>query len=76
VIRAIVDAHGDEPSDGNDALGLVLTGGYRPEPPVIEAIRRAKHAGLAMRATGASAAAAPISRGAGCAPAAGVVSTP
>jgi BioD-like phosphotransacetylase family protein len=42
VIRAIVDTHVNGNADGNDALGLVLTGGYRPEPPVVEAIRRAR----------------------------------
>ena len=33
VIRAILDAHGDA------AMGLVLTGGYRPSPGVVAAIR-------------------------------------
>jgi BioD-like phosphotransacetylase family protein len=33
VIRAILDAHGDA------AMGLVLTGGYRPSPEVVAAIR-------------------------------------
>jgi BioD-like phosphotransacetylase family protein len=42
VIRAIVDTHASDTADGNDALGLVLTGGYRPDPPVVDAIRRAR----------------------------------
>ena len=36
VIRAIIDAHGSGHPSG---LGLVLTGGYRPTPDVIEEIR-------------------------------------
>ena len=39
VIAAIVGAHRDGSSDG--ALGLVLSGGYRPSDRVIESIRRA-----------------------------------
>jgi phosphate acetyltransferase len=40
VIAAIVGAHqDDERSDG--ALGLVLSGGYRPSPAVVDSIRRA-----------------------------------
>ena len=42
VIRAIVETHVNGHPSGNDALGLVLTGGYRPDPPVVEAIRRAR----------------------------------
>jgi BioD-like phosphotransacetylase family protein len=41
VIRAIVDAHVDADGEGNGALGLVLTGGYRPGHAVIDAIRTA-----------------------------------
>lgn len=45
VIRAILGAHvggeGEGAGDGPGALGMVLTGGYRPEPQVIDAIRRA-----------------------------------
>ena len=41
VILAIATAHGmGRPSEGT-ALGLVLTGGYRPRPSVVDAIRRA-----------------------------------
>jgi hypothetical protein len=32
---------GERPDPGGAALGLVLTGGYRPRPPVLDAIRRA-----------------------------------
>ena len=41
VIRAIVGAHVDSEADGTGALGMVLTGGYRPDRSVINAIRRA-----------------------------------
>jgi BioD-like phosphotransacetylase family protein len=41
VIAAIVHAHRVRKEAGGDALGLVLTGGYRPRPTVIEAIRYA-----------------------------------
>jgi len=41
VIRAIVDAHLDADGEGNGALGLVLTGGYRPDHAVVDAIRSA-----------------------------------
>jgi BioD-like phosphotransacetylase family protein len=41
VIRAIVEAHRPDPEAGGDALGLVLTGGYRPRKSVLEAIRSA-----------------------------------
>jgi BioD-like phosphotransacetylase family protein len=41
VIGAIVGAREDGSDGGEGALGLVLTGGYRPEPPVLDAIRRA-----------------------------------
>jgi len=41
VIRAIVGARRDGSDDGEGALGLVLTGGYRPAPAVLEAIRAA-----------------------------------
>ena len=41
VIRAIVGAHADSEADGTGALGMVLTGGYRPDRSVIDAIRRA-----------------------------------
>ena len=41
VIRAIVGAHVDGGGDGNGALGLVLTGGYRPDGAVVDAIRAA-----------------------------------
>jgi hypothetical protein len=41
VILAIVKAHRPEPEAGGDALGMVLTGGYRPRESVLEAIRDA-----------------------------------
>jgi len=41
VIRAIVGARADGSDDGDGALGLVLTGGYRPDSSVLDAIRRA-----------------------------------
>jgi BioD-like phosphotransacetylase family protein len=46
VIRTIVEAHVDGPPAGGEpeahsAIGLVLTGGYRPEPDVLDAIRAA-----------------------------------
>jgi BioD-like phosphotransacetylase family protein len=41
VIAAIVHAHRVGAEAGGDALGLVLTGGYRPRKPVLEAIRAA-----------------------------------
>ena len=41
VIAAIVHAHRVEAPAGGDALGLVLTGGYRPRPAVLDAIRDA-----------------------------------
>jgi BioD-like phosphotransacetylase family protein len=41
VIRAIVGARTDGSDDGNGALGLVLTGGYRPAAAVLDAIRSA-----------------------------------
>ena len=41
VIRAIVGAHVDAAAQGNGVLGLVLTGGYRPDGAVIDAIRAA-----------------------------------
>jgi BioD-like phosphotransacetylase family protein len=41
VIRAIVGVHADGDGDGVAPLGLVLTGGYRPEASVLAAIRRA-----------------------------------
>jgi uncharacterized protein len=41
VIRAIVGAREDGTDGGEGALGLVLTGGYRPDVVVIDAIRRA-----------------------------------
>jgi BioD-like phosphotransacetylase family protein len=40
VIRAILGVHVDGDPTGDGALGLVLTGGYRPERAVVEAIRR------------------------------------
>ena len=40
VILAITTTHDDESSEGS-ALGLVLTGGYRPRQAVLDAIRRA-----------------------------------
>jgi BioD-like phosphotransacetylase family protein len=42
VIRAIVGVHSGGDPDGTGALGLVLTGGYRPEPAVLDAIRQAR----------------------------------
>jgi BioD-like phosphotransacetylase family protein len=41
VIRAIVGAHLDADGQGSGALGLVLTGGYRPDAAVVDAIRSA-----------------------------------
>jgi uncharacterized protein len=41
VIRAIVGSHADGDLDGTGAIGLVLTGGYRPDQSVVEAIQRA-----------------------------------
>jgi BioD-like phosphotransacetylase family protein len=41
VVMAIVRAHNEAAIEGGDALGLVLTGGYRPEPDVLAAIRGA-----------------------------------
>ena len=41
VIAAIVQAHRHGAPVGGDALGLVLTGGYRPPPAVLESIRSA-----------------------------------
>jgi BioD-like phosphotransacetylase family protein len=41
VIRAIVAARERSGSEGDGALGLVLTGGYRPERAVLDAIRAA-----------------------------------
>jgi len=41
VIAAIVHAHRVGAEVGGDALGLVLTGGYRPRKAVLEAIRAA-----------------------------------
>jgi BioD-like phosphotransacetylase family protein len=41
VIGAIVHAHRVGAEDGGDALGLVLTGGYRPRQVVLDAIRAA-----------------------------------
>jgi len=41
VIRAIVGVHADDGADGDGPLGLVLTGGYRPDSTVLDAIRRA-----------------------------------
>jgi BioD-like phosphotransacetylase family protein len=41
VVGAIVHAHRIGSEAGGDALGLVLTGGYRPRATVIEAIRYA-----------------------------------
>jgi BioD-like phosphotransacetylase family protein len=42
VIRAIVGVHAGGDPDATGALGLVLTGGYRPEPAVLDAIREAR----------------------------------
>jgi hypothetical protein len=41
VIGAIVQAHIDGGTDGGDAVGLVLTGGYAPADTTVDAIRRA-----------------------------------
>ena len=41
VIRAIVGARASGADDGLGALGLVLTGGYRPDASVLDAIRAA-----------------------------------
>jgi BioD-like phosphotransacetylase family protein len=41
VIAAIVHAHRIGAPAGGDALGLVLTGGYRPRATVLDAIRTA-----------------------------------
>jgi BioD-like phosphotransacetylase family protein len=41
VIRAIVGAHVDAENDGNGVIGLVLTGGYRPNGTVLDSIRQA-----------------------------------
>ena len=41
VIGAILGARSDGSDDGDGALGLVLTGGYRPPASVLEEIRRA-----------------------------------
>jgi BioD-like phosphotransacetylase family protein len=41
VILAIVETHDTGPSPEGTALGLVLTGGYRPRQAVLDAIRRA-----------------------------------
>jgi BioD-like phosphotransacetylase family protein len=41
VIAAIVGARHDGSDRGDGALGLVLTGGYRPDPAVLDAIRDA-----------------------------------
>ncbi|MGH2474649.1 MAG: DRTGG domain-containing protein, partial [Candidatus Limnocylindrales bacterium] len=41
LIAAIVHAHRVKAPAGGDALGLVLTGGYRPREAVLEAIRAA-----------------------------------
>jgi len=41
VIRAIVGVHTGGDPDGSGAVGLVLTGGYRLGPAVVDAIRRA-----------------------------------
>jgi phosphate acetyltransferase len=41
VIAAIVGARRDGSDGGVGALGLVLTGGYRPDPSVLDAIRLA-----------------------------------
>ena len=41
VIAAIVHAHRIKSPAGGDALGLVLTGGYRPRKAVLDAIRDA-----------------------------------
>ena len=41
VIGAIVRAQRDGAEEGNDVVGLVLTGGYRPSTATIDSIRRA-----------------------------------
>jgi BioD-like phosphotransacetylase family protein len=41
VIGAILGARADGSDGGDGALGLVLTGGYRPSPAVLDAIRAA-----------------------------------
>jgi BioD-like phosphotransacetylase family protein len=41
LIRAIVGAHVDADGEGTNVLGLVLTGGYRPDGAVVDAIRTA-----------------------------------
>ncbi len=41
LILAIVGAHVESDGDGDGALGLVLTGGYRPDAAVMDAIRTA-----------------------------------
>ena len=41
VIGALVDARADGAVDADRALGIVLTGGYRPAPAILDAIRRA-----------------------------------
>jgi BioD-like phosphotransacetylase family protein len=41
VISAIVGARTDGDADGERALGIVLTGGYRPAPAILDAIREA-----------------------------------
>jgi BioD-like phosphotransacetylase family protein len=41
LIAAIVGVHADGETDGQGPLGLVLTGGYRPDRSVLDAIRRA-----------------------------------
>jgi BioD-like phosphotransacetylase family protein len=41
VIMAIVGARADGSDDGDGALGLVLTGGYRPDSSILDAIRAA-----------------------------------
>jgi BioD-like phosphotransacetylase family protein len=41
LILAIAGAHVDASGEGDRALGLVLTGGYRPDRAVVEAIRGA-----------------------------------
>jgi BioD-like phosphotransacetylase family protein len=41
VIMTIVEAHDDGSDGGEGALGLVLTGGYRPPEAVLDAIRSA-----------------------------------
>jgi hypothetical protein len=41
LILAIVGAHVESDGEGDGALGLVLTGGYRPDGAVVDAIRTA-----------------------------------